>query len=96
MLLTTRHGLSIRTGKVSMLLENKVCVIYSAGGSTGGAITHGYAREGARVFLAGRTQSKCDQVADEWLRPVLSNAKVAGRLVHGYTSMDGIHARSCV
>ena len=48
-----------------MLLDNKVCVIYGAGGSIGGAIARGFAREGARVFLAGRTQSKLDQVADE-------------------------------
>ena len=48
-----------------MLLENKVCVIYGAGGSIGGAIARGFAREGARVFLAGRTQSKLDQVADD-------------------------------
>lgn len=68
-----------------MLLESKVCVI-----------TRGYAREGARVFLAGRTQAKRDQVADEWLRPALSNAKVAVRLVHGCTAMEGPHARSCV
>jgi NAD(P)-dependent dehydrogenase (short-subunit alcohol dehydrogenase family) len=54
-----------RKGKLSMLLENKVCVIYGAGGSIGGAIARGFAREGARVFLAGRTQSKLDQVADD-------------------------------
>jgi 3-oxoacyl-[acyl-carrier protein] reductase len=48
-----------------MLLENKVCVIYGAGGAIGGAIARGFAREGARLFLAGRTQSKLDQVADE-------------------------------
>jgi NAD(P)-dependent dehydrogenase (short-subunit alcohol dehydrogenase family) len=48
-----------------MLLENKVCVIYGAGGSIGGAIARGFAREGARVFLAGRTQSKLNQVADD-------------------------------
>jgi NAD(P)-dependent dehydrogenase (short-subunit alcohol dehydrogenase family) len=48
-----------------MLLENKVCVVYGAGGAIGGAIARGFAREGARVFLAGRTQSKLDQVADD-------------------------------
>ncbi len=85
MLLTTHLDLSKRKGEMSVLLESKVCVI-----------TRGYAREGARVFLAGRTQSNRDQVADEWLRPVPSNAKVAGRLVHGYTAMEGTHARSCV
>jgi len=47
-----------------MLLENKVAVIYGAGGSIGGAVAHAFAREGARVFLAGRTQAKLDKVAD--------------------------------
>jgi len=70
---------------MSVLLESKVCVI-----------THGYAREEAKVFLAGRTPSERDQVSDEWLCPVLSNAKVAGRESHGYTAMEGTNARSCV
>lgn len=48
-----------------MLLENKVAVIYGAGGPIGGAIARAFAREGARVFLAGRTKVKLDQVAAE-------------------------------
>lgn len=48
-----------------MLLENRVCVIYGAGGAIGGAIARAFAREGARVFLVGRTQAKLDQVADD-------------------------------
>ncbi len=48
-----------------MLLEGKVAVIYGAGGSIGGAVARAFAREGARVFLAGRTQAKLDKVADE-------------------------------
>ncbi len=48
-----------------MLLENKVAVIYGAGGSIGSAVSHAFAREGARVFLAGRTQAQLDKVADE-------------------------------
>jgi NAD(P)-dependent dehydrogenase (short-subunit alcohol dehydrogenase family) len=48
-----------------MLLENKVAVIYGAGGSIGGAVARAFAREGAMVFLAGRTQAKLDKVADE-------------------------------
>src|SRR5690242_19089509 len=46
-----------------MLLENKVAVIYDAGGAIGGAVARAFAREGARVFLAGRTQAKLDAVA---------------------------------
>ncbi len=48
-----------------MLLENKVAVIYGAGGSIGGAVARAFTREGARVFLAGRTQAKLDKVANE-------------------------------
>jgi NAD(P)-dependent dehydrogenase (short-subunit alcohol dehydrogenase family) len=46
-----------------MLLEGKVAVIYGAGGSIGGAVARTFAREGAGVFLAGRTQDKLDAVA---------------------------------
>ena len=48
-----------------MLLEDKVAVIYGAGGSIGGAVARAFAREGARVFLAGRTKAQLDKVADE-------------------------------
>jgi 3-oxoacyl-[acyl-carrier protein] reductase len=48
-----------------MLLENKVAVIYRAGGPIGGAVARGFAREGAKVFLAGRTQAKLDKAAQE-------------------------------
>lgn len=48
-----------------MLLENKVAVIYGAGGSIGSAVARAFAREGARVFLAGRTQASLDKVAEE-------------------------------
>jgi 3-oxoacyl-[acyl-carrier protein] reductase len=47
-----------------LLLENKVAVIYGAGGSIGGAVAQAFAREGAHIFLAGRTLAKLDQVAD--------------------------------
>jgi 3-oxoacyl-[acyl-carrier protein] reductase len=48
-----------------VLLEGKKAVIYGAGGSIGGAVARGFAREGATVFLAGRTRSKLDAVAEE-------------------------------
>ena len=46
-----------------MLLENRNAVIYGGGGAIGGAVARVFAREGARVFLAGRTQAKLDPVA---------------------------------
>src|SRR5213076_361167 len=50
---------------MNMLLENKVAVIYGAGGPIGGAAARAFAREGARVFLAGRTKDTLDKVADD-------------------------------
>ena len=48
-----------------MLLEGKNAVIYGGGGTIGGAAARAFAREGARVFLAGRTLSRLDEVAGE-------------------------------
>jgi NAD(P)-dependent dehydrogenase (short-subunit alcohol dehydrogenase family) len=48
-----------------MLLENKNAVIYGGGGHIGGAVARAFAREGARVFLAGRTLANLDVVAGE-------------------------------
>lgn len=47
-----------------MLLEQKVAIIYGAGGAIGGAVAQAFAREGARVFLAGRTKATLDAVAE--------------------------------
>ena len=46
-----------------MLLEAKNAVIYGAGGAVGGAVARAFGREGAKVFLAGRTAAKLDAVA---------------------------------
>jgi 3-oxoacyl-[acyl-carrier protein] reductase len=48
-----------------MLLEDKVALIYGAGGTVGGGVARAFAREGAAVFLAGRTRSKLDAVAED-------------------------------
>lgn len=48
-----------------MLLQSKNAVIYGGGGAIGGAVARAFAREGAKVFLAGRTLAKLDQVARE-------------------------------
>lgn len=47
------------------LLQGKNAVIYGAGGAIGGAVARAFAREGARVFLAGRTLARLDEVAGE-------------------------------
>ena len=47
-----------------MLLENKTAVIYGGAGAIGGATAHAFAREGAHVFLAGRTKESLTNVAE--------------------------------
>lgn len=48
-----------------MLLKDKNAVIYGGGGAIGGAAARAFAREGAHVFLAGRTLAKLEAVADD-------------------------------
>lgn len=48
-----------------MLLEEKVAVIYGAGGAVGGAVARAFAREGARVFLTGRSLASVDATAKD-------------------------------
>jgi 3-oxoacyl-[acyl-carrier protein] reductase len=54
-----------RTGGLIVLLEGKNAVIYGGGGSIGAGVARVFAREGARVFLAGRTAAKLEAVAAE-------------------------------
>jgi 3-oxoacyl-[acyl-carrier protein] reductase len=48
-----------------MLLDDKNAVIYGGGGSIGGAVARSFAGEGARVFLAGRTEATLETVAEQ-------------------------------
>jgi NAD(P)-dependent dehydrogenase (short-subunit alcohol dehydrogenase family) len=48
-----------------MLLQDKVAVIYGAGGAIGGAVARAFAREGATVFLTGRQLAPVEAVAKE-------------------------------
>lgn len=59
-----------------MLLDNKSAVVYGGGGSIGGAVARAFAREGARVFLAGRTRATLEEVA-EAIRATGGAAKTA-------------------
>jgi 3-oxoacyl-[acyl-carrier protein] reductase len=47
-----------------MLLSDKIAVIYGGGGAIGGAIARAFQREGAEVFLAGRTRASLEAVAE--------------------------------
>jgi NAD(P)-dependent dehydrogenase (short-subunit alcohol dehydrogenase family) len=58
-----------------MTLNNKVAVIYGAGGSIGGAVSRAFAAEGATVFAAGREVDALDERAvDEHLDHVFEQA----------------------
>ena len=46
-----------------MLLENKNAIVYGAAGAIGGAVARAFARDGARVFLAGRSLATLEEVA---------------------------------
>src|ERR1700736_383865 len=46
-----------------LLLDAKNAVIYGGGGAIGSAVARAFAREGAQVFLAGRTLATLEEVA---------------------------------
>lgn len=48
-----------------MLLAGKNAIVYGAAGAMGGAVARAFAREGAALYLAGRTLAKLDRFADE-------------------------------
>lgn len=49
---------------MTRLLEGKNAIIYGAGGGIGRGVARTFAREGARLFLAGRTRARLEAVAD--------------------------------
>ena len=58
------------------LLEHKNAIIYGAGGGIGGSVARTFAREGARVFLVGRTRESLEAVAND-IRAAGGSAEVA-------------------
>ena len=47
------------------LLDGKAAVIYGAAGGVGTAVAKAFAREGAVVFLTGRTENSLKRIADD-------------------------------
>lgn len=47
------------------MLEDKVAVVYGAGGAIGSAVSRTFARQGARLFLAGRSHDPLERVREE-------------------------------
>ncbi|HEX6255857.1 MAG TPA: SDR family oxidoreductase [Euzebyales bacterium] len=45
------------------LLEGRNAIVYGGGGGLGGAVAHAFGRDGAQVFLAGRTREPLEAVA---------------------------------
>ena len=68
-----------------MLLENKNAVVYGAGGGIGGGVARTFAREGAKVFLAGRSGPPMEAVAAD-IRAAGGSAEV--------TALDATHERA--
>ena len=48
-----------------MMLRDKVAVVYGGGGAIGGAVARAFAREGATVFLSGRSPDSVGVVAKD-------------------------------
>jgi NAD(P)-dependent dehydrogenase (short-subunit alcohol dehydrogenase family) len=62
---------------MTRLLESKNAIVYGAGGGIGGGVARTFAREGARVFLVGRTRQSLDKVAAD-IKADGGAAEVAG------------------
>lgn len=75
-----------------MLLDKKNAIIYGAGGGVGGGIARTFAREGATVYLAGRTRDALDAVAAD-IRGAGGRAEVAVLDAMDEDAVDA-HARS--
>jgi 3-oxoacyl-[acyl-carrier protein] reductase len=71
-----------------VLLENKNAIIYGGGGKVGGAVARAFAREGAKVFLAGRTPAKLEAIAEQ-IRSAGGAAATAQLDALDETTVDG-------
>lgn len=65
-----------------MFLKNKTAIVYGGGGAIGGAVARVFAREGARLHLAGRSLARLDAVAAD-IRASGGNAET-----HAVDAMD--------
>ena len=61
---SSKSAAATRTG----LLAGKRAVIYGAAGAMGSAVARAFAREGAQLFLAGRTLARVQSLAEELTR----------------------------
>jgi hypothetical protein len=83
-----------------MLLEGKNTIVYSGGGAMGAAIARDFAREGATVYLAGRTLANLETVAQDITAAGgraetadVGSARVAPRRSRGHGGLHGLRPR---
>jgi NAD(P)-dependent dehydrogenase (short-subunit alcohol dehydrogenase family) len=79
---------------MDQLLEGKTAIIYGGGGGIGAGAARTFAREGASVFLAGRTRSKLDAVARD-IKSAGGSAEVAELDALDERAVDG-HVKNVV
>jgi NAD(P)-dependent dehydrogenase (short-subunit alcohol dehydrogenase family) len=65
-----------------MLLESMNAIIYGGGGAIGSAVARAFSREGARVYLAGRTPETLEKVAE------VIRGDVGSRAAHDRTGVQ--------
>src|SRR5438876_9939217 len=66
--MNTAFGMSVTTSHQVQglkLLDGKAAVIYGAAGGVGAAVAKAFAREGATVFLTGRSENSLKRIADD-------------------------------
>jgi NAD(P)-dependent dehydrogenase (short-subunit alcohol dehydrogenase family) len=72
-------------------LAGKVAIVTGAGQGIGEAIARGYAREGAKVMITGRTQAKLDEVVarvEAEGGTILTLEALAGNAEHARTTVE--------
>jgi NAD(P)-dependent dehydrogenase (short-subunit alcohol dehydrogenase family) len=58
-------GIEGKEADMTELLEDKTAIVYGGGGGIGGSVARAFARDGARVFLVGRTREPLEAVASD-------------------------------
>jgi NAD(P)-dependent dehydrogenase (short-subunit alcohol dehydrogenase family) len=79
---------------MEQLLEGKIAIIYGGGGGIGAGVARTFAREGASVFLVGRTRAKLDAVAKD-IKSAGGSAEVADLDALDERAVDG-HVKNVV
>jgi 3-oxoacyl-[acyl-carrier protein] reductase len=79
---SNRSGTSMSS---DTLLQHKNAVIYGGGGAIGAAVARAFARDGAHVFLAGRTLERAHPTSRDLARADCDAPSVPSSSGHGQT-----------